>query len=74
MIHQLILIKYLEHRFPCKCYLTYFCDGCWTSNSSIRQLWFGGDTADGALCGLFACLANGATTYTTYDLGASISY
>lgn len=52
---------------------SYYCDGMWSNNGQVDYAFFGGPSANGALCGLFAWLVGTPASYAAWDIGAALS-
>ena len=52
---------------------TYYCDGMWSNNGQVDYASFGGDSGNGAYCGLFAWAVNNTASAASWIIGASLS-
>lgn len=53
---------------------TYYCDGMWTNNGQLDQLFLGGDVDAGAIDGVFCFSVAALPSASRWHIGASLSY
>lgn len=53
---------------------TYLCDGGWFNNSGTMYPYRGGNSDDGALCGVSCFASNNAASNASWNFGAALSY
>ena len=53
---------------------TYYCDGMWTNNGQLDQLFLGGAVNNGAVDGVFCFFVNDLPSNSYWTIGGSLSY